>query len=62
MSCILLAGVNFLVFWFVIRKQLDRLGDEADVSVVAKTVGLSSIALWTLVIWGGRMLPVYGVG
>lgn len=62
MVCILLAGVNFLVFWFVIRKQLDRLGDADDVSVSAKAVGLSSIVLWTLVIWGGRMLPVYGVG
>ncbi len=62
MVCILLAGINFLVFWFVIRKQLEKLADDADVSISAKTVGLSSLVLWTLVIWGGRMIPVYGVG
>lgn len=62
MVCVLLAGVNFLVFWFVIRKQLDRLPDDGDVSMSAKAVGLSSIVLWTLVMWAGRLLPVYGVG
>ena len=62
MICILLAGVNFLVFWFVIRKQLEKVSDDGDVSVSARAVGLSSIVLWTLVIWGGRMMPVYGVG
>lgn len=62
MICVLLAGVNFLVFWFVIRKQLDRLPDDADVSISAKAVGASSLVLWTAVMWGGRMLPVFGVG
>lgn len=62
MVCVLLAGVNFLVFWFVIRKELDRLPDDGDASWSAKAVGFSSILLWTLVIWGGRMIPVYGIG
>jgi hypothetical protein len=62
MYCILLAGINFLVFWFVIRKQMNRLADDADVSRAAKAIGLSSLALWVLVIWGGRLIPVYGEG
>ncbi|MGD9843475.1 MAG: DUF6644 family protein [Steroidobacteraceae bacterium] len=62
MICILLAGVNFLVFWFVIRKQLEPLADDANVGISAKAVGFSSILLWFLVIWGGRLIPVYGVG
>ena len=62
LACILLAGVNFLVFWFVIRKQLEKLPDDGNPALSAKAVGFSSIVLWTLVIWGGRMIPVYGVG
>ncbi|MGC3982609.1 MAG: hypothetical protein QM808_15275 [Steroidobacteraceae bacterium] len=62
MTCIILAGINFLVFWFVIRKQIDKLPNDADVELPAKTVGLISITLWFLVIWGGRLIPVYGVG
>lgn len=62
MICVLLAGVNFLVFWFVIRQQLDKLPDDGNPSISAKAVGFSSIMLWTLVIWGGRLIPVYGIG
>jgi len=62
MICVLLAGVNFLVFWFVIRKQIHALPDDADVSMSAKAVGASSLVLWTAVMWGGRMMPVFGVG
>lgn len=61
-TCILLAGINFLVFWFVIRKQLEAVPEYGDANGVGKFVGLSSLALWTLVIWGGRMIPVYGIG
>lgn len=62
MVCILLAGINFLVFWFFIRQQLDKLPDDGETSLPAKAVGATSIILWTLVIWGGRLIPVYGVG
>lgn len=61
-ACILLAGVNFLIFWFVIRKQLQTVPDDGDASGFAKAVGFSSILLWLLVIWGGRLIPVYGAG
>jgi hypothetical protein len=61
-SCIILAGINFLVFWFVIRKQLETVPEYGDANGAAKFVGLSSLVLWTLVIWGGRMIPVYGIG
>lgn len=62
MFCVFLAGINFLVFWFVIRKQLQTVADDGNTGGVAKTVGFSSVLLWTLVIWGGRLIPVYGVG
>jgi hypothetical protein len=62
MICIALAGVNFLVFWFVIRKQLNALPDDGDANMFGKAVGMSSLVLWLLVIWGGRLIPVYGVG
>jgi hypothetical protein len=60
--CLLLAGLNFLVFWFVIRKQLETVPDYGDAPVSGKLVGLASLLLWTGVIWGGRMIPVYGLG
>jgi len=59
---ILLAGLNFLVFWFVFRKQIEKLPDDADVGIGAKLVGLSSITLWCLVIVTGRLIPVWGSG
>lgn len=62
MIMIFLAGLNFLVFWFKIRK--DSLGWRVDesASLSAKLVAATSLLSWTLVIWGGRMIPVYGVG
>lgn len=62
MLFILLAGVNLLVFWFVIRRQMDKLPDDADVGMGAKLVGFSSITLWFLVVWTGRLIPVWGAG
>ena len=61
-SCILLAGINFLVFWFIIRKQLETVPEYGSATSTGKFVGFSSILLWTAVIWGGRMIPVYGLG
>jgi hypothetical protein len=60
--CLALAGINFLVFWFVVRGRLLSLEDDSDTDVLAKSVGFSSVLLWSLVIWGGRMIPVYGAG
>lgn len=62
MLCVLLAGVNFLVFWFKIRKDSHGWQEDGDPPLSAKLVGATSILLWTLVIWAGRMIPVYGVG
>lgn len=62
MLFMLLAGINFLIFWFVIRKQLATVADDGMPSGFAKAVGFSSLLMWFLVIWGGRLLPVYGVG
>jgi len=60
--CLALAGINFLLFWFVVRAKLLSLPDDGETDLFAKSVGCSSIVLWTLVLWGGRMIPVYGLG
>ncbi len=62
MICLFFASVNFLIFWFVVREQVSKLADDADTGLLAKSVGFSSILLWSLVIWGGRLIPVYGMG
>lgn len=54
--CILLAGINFLVFWFTIG-QLATILEYGNADWFGKFVGLTSLVLWSLVIWGGRMIP-----
>jgi hypothetical protein len=62
LGCLSLAGLNFLLFWFFVRGRLLTLPDDGETGVLAKSVGFSSILLWGLVIWGGRLIPVYGSG
>jgi hypothetical protein len=62
MVVILLAGINFLVFWFKIRTDARTWTDDQNPTMSAKLVGATSLLAWTLVIWGGRMIPVYGPG
>lgn len=62
MSCVLLAGLNFLVFVVKFGKQATTWRDDENPPLAAKMIGMVSLLTWTLVIWGGRLIPVYGVG
>ncbi len=62
MVCVLIAGLNFLLFLVLIRKHANTWQDDEIPPLSAKLIGMTSLAAWTLVIWGGRMIPVFGVG
>lgn len=62
MIMIVIASINVLILWFKIEKYLESAPADADPPISAKLVGATSLIAWTLVIWGGRMIPVYGPG
>ena len=62
MACVLLAGINLLIFWVFIRKPIERMPADADVGAGTKLVGIVSLCAWIGVIWGGRLISVFGNG
>lgn len=62
MVCILIAGINLLFFMVKFGKQSVTWRDNVNPPMPAKLAGAISLVAWILVIWGGRMIPVYGDG
>jgi hypothetical protein len=60
MVCLVLAGINLLIFTFKVKDEAKHVGPGSSTSVLAKCVGAASILLWTGVIAGGRLIPFYG--
>lgn len=56
-ACMALAGVNALWFWLGEHKQLMALTDGEQAPFSAKVIAAISLALWTLVIIFGRLIP-----
>jgi hypothetical protein len=57
MGCLLLAGLNVLVFYTTgISRQVDLLGPGDDAPGSAKAVAAVSLILWIAVIYFGRMI------
>jgi hypothetical protein len=62
MVLVLLAGLNFLLFFFKVEPTLARLGPHDPTPALAKAVGAASIAFWFGVLAYGRLLPYLGTG
>ncbi|HEU4617257.1 MAG TPA: DUF6644 family protein [Gammaproteobacteria bacterium] len=62
MICVLLAGINALIYWRKIGPMLAAVPPNADPPLPAKAVGFMSILLWTLVLIFGRLIPYLGTG
>ena len=62
MACVLVAGLNFLLFVVKFGKQATTWREDENPPVSAKLISMVSLVAWTLVIWGGRLIPVYGAG
>jgi uncharacterized protein DUF6644 len=62
MLLVLLAGLNFLVYYTRVEPQLLRLGPNDATPALAKAVGVASLVFWFGVLSFGRLLPYLGTG
>lgn len=62
MGLIVLAGINFLVYFTQVEPKLLRLGPNDETPSLAKTVGVLSLLFWFGVLSYGRLLPYLGTG
>lgn len=62
MVLVLLAGVNFLVFFFKVEPALGRLDPNGATPMSAKAVAAASLLFWFGVLTYGRLLPYLGSG
>jgi hypothetical protein len=62
MSLILLAGINFLVYFTKVEPVVIKLGPNDPTPAMAKVVGTLSLLFWFGVLSYGRLLPYLGTG
>ncbi|MNC95263.1 hypothetical protein D3C83_123410 [compost metagenome] len=62
MALIVLAGLNFLVYFTKVEPKILNLGPNERTPWVAKTVGALSLVFWFGVLSFGRLLPYLGTG
>lgn len=62
MSLILLAGINFLVYFTKVEPLILKLGPNEPTPGIAKVVGTLSLVFWFGVLTYGRLLPYLGTG
>jgi hypothetical protein len=62
MSLILLAGINFLVYFTKVEPTILALGPNEPTPPLARAVGVMSLACWFGVLAYGRLLPYLGTG
>ena len=52
MALVLVAGVNFITFLLVLRRQ----GDDVPIGTVTVVLAILSLVLWTCVLFAGRLI------
>jgi hypothetical protein len=62
MALIVLAGVNFLVYFTSVEPKILKLGPNEPTPGSAKVVGVLSLVFWFGVLSYGRLLPYLGTG
>jgi hypothetical protein len=62
MICVVLAGLNFLIYYVGVEPKLLARGPHDPTPALAKAVGGASLVLWFSVLSFGRLLPYLGVG
>jgi hypothetical protein len=62
MTLILLAGINFLVYFTKVEPLILKLGPNEPTPGIAKVVGTLSLVFWFGVLTYGRLLPYLGTG
>ena len=59
MLCVILAGVNVMLFYLTMFRRVSALGPEAQAPPMARLNGAVSLVLWLTVIICGRMITFY---
>lgn len=62
MILVLLAGLNFLLYYLKVEPLLANAGPSDDTPGLAKAVGVCSLVFWTGVLIYGRLIPYLGTG
>jgi hypothetical protein len=62
MVLIVLAGLNFLLYYKKVEPQLLALGPNEATPSLAKAIGVASLIFWFGVLSLGRLLPYLGPG
>lgn len=62
MLLVVLAGLNFLLYWLKVEPQLLRAGPNDPTPPLAKVVGASSLLFWFGILAFGRLIPYLGTG
>jgi hypothetical protein len=62
MGLIVLAGLNFLVYFTKVEPRILNLGPSDGTPPFAKAVGALSLVFWFGVLSFGRLLPYLGTG
>jgi hypothetical protein len=62
MGLVLLAGLNFLVYFMKVEPKIINLGPSEPTPPLAKAVGALSLVFWFGVLSFGRLLPYLGTG
>lgn len=62
MALVVLAGLNFLLYYLKVEPMLAMLGPHDPTPPIAKTVGALSLLFWFGVLSYGRLLPYLGTG
>ena len=62
MLCVLLAGINAVVYQFVIEPRMARRPPELGIPWSARICGVLSLGLWFAVLSFGRLIPYLGTG
>jgi hypothetical protein len=62
MGLVLLAGLNFLVYFTKVEPKILNLGPSERTPPLAKAVGALSLVFWFGVLSFGRLLPYLGTG
>lgn len=62
MLFVVLAGLNFLLYWLKVEPQLLRAGPNSPTPLLAKAVGSASLIFWFGILAFGRLIPYLGTG
>jgi Family of unknown function (DUF6644) len=62
MLFVVLAGLNFLLYFLKVEPSLAKLGPQDPMPPLAKAIGAASILFWFAVLSFGRLIPYLGTG